>query len=157
MQTEPTCTLSFAQLSQALTPLLFALTITPPVRAQSESNGPTVVIEEEPLSFTLSNGIVTARYSKRSGDLTSLLYKGLEMFTDQSGHAGGYWSHDTTGGKETITRVTIDPRSNGGERGEVSVKGISGGLKMGPGAAGGGDIPADISGTSASFPLMPPS
>lgn len=76
----------------------------------------------------------------------SLEYKGLEVLTDKSGHAGGYWSHDTTGGQKTVSRVTIDPRANGGERGEVSVKGISGGKRMGhgPGAAAGGDFPADI-------------
>src|SRR5439155_22300209 len=115
-------------------------------RAQDELNAPAVAVEEDQSSFTLSNGIVTARVSKRSGDLTSLQYRGLETLTDKSGHAGGYWSHDTTGGKETITRVTIDPRDNGGGRGEVSVKGISGGLKMGhgPGAAAGGDFAADI-------------
>jgi rhamnogalacturonan endolyase len=68
------------------------------------------------------------------------------VLTDKSGHAGGYWSDDTTGGKETLTRITIDPKSNGGARGEVSVKGISGGKRMGhgPGASPEGDIPADI-------------
>jgi rhamnogalacturonan endolyase len=113
---------------------------------QNKTTAPAVAVAEDSSSFTLSNGIVTARVSKRSGDLTSLQYMGLETLTDKSGHAGGYWSHDTTGGKETITRVTIDPRTNSGERGEVSVKGISGGLKMGhgPGAAAGGDFPADI-------------
>lgn len=125
---------------------LGTLTLATPALAQSESNAPDVAVEEDPSSFTLSNGIVTARVSKRSGDLTSLQYKDLETLTDKSGHAGGYWSHDTTGGKQSITRVTIDPRANGGGRGEVSVKGISGGLKMGhgPGAATGGDFPADI-------------
>src|SRR3954467_2541033 len=108
--------------------------------------GQTVTLDDGPSAFTLSNGIVTARVSKRSGDLTSLQYEGTETLNDRSGHAGGYWSHDTTGGKETVARVTIDPGSNGGERGEVSVKGISGGVKMGhgPGAAQGGDFPADI-------------
>jgi rhamnogalacturonan endolyase len=114
--------------------------------ARGDAFGQTVTIDDDPSAFTLSNGIVTARVSKRSGDLMSLKYKGTETLNDRSGHAGGYWSHDTTGGKETVTRVTIDPRSNGGERGEVSVKGISGGVKMGhgPGAAQGGDFPADI-------------
>ena len=95
------------------------------------------------ITFTLSNGIVTARILKRNGDIRSLQYKGTEIFTDQSGHAGGYWSHDTTGGKELVTKVTIDPADNGGERAEVSVKGISGGIKMGhgPGAAADGDFP----------------
>jgi rhamnogalacturonan endolyase len=117
-----------------------------PCRADDKPNARPVKVEEDQSTFTLSNGVVTARVSKRSGDLTSLRYKGTETLTDQSGHAGAYWSHDTTGGKETLTRITIDPQSNGGERGEVSVKGISGGIKMGhgPGAARDGDFPADI-------------
>ena len=105
-----------------------------------------VTIAEDAASFTLSSGTVKARISKRSGDLTSLQHQGREILESRSGHAGAYWSHDTTGGKETIARITIDPKLNGGERGEVSVKGVSGGLKMGhgPGAAAGGDFPADI-------------
>jgi len=114
--------------------------------AQSESKSAPVVVAEDAASFTLSNGQVTARVSKRSGDLTSLQFRGLEVLTDKSGHAGGYWSHDTTGGTSTVTRITIDPSTNGSQRGEVSVKGISGGIRMGhgPGAAAGGDFPADI-------------
>jgi rhamnogalacturonan endolyase len=114
--------------------------------ARGDALGQAVAVDDDPAAFTLSNGIVTARVSKRSGDLTSLRFRGTETLNDRSGHAGGYWSHDTTGGKETVARVTIDPGSNGGERGEVSVKAISGGLKMGhgPGAAQGGDFPADI-------------
>jgi rhamnogalacturonan endolyase len=105
-----------------------------------------VKITEAESTYALSNGIVTVRISKRNGDMTSLVYKGTETLTDKSGHAGGYWSHDTTGGTKTVTRITIDPQSNGGGRGEVSVKGISGGTKMGhgPGAAQDGDFPADI-------------
>jgi rhamnogalacturonan endolyase len=114
--------------------------------AQTEPTNSAVVIQEDSASFTLSNGKITARVSKRSGDLTSLLFNGVEIFTDKSGHAGGYWSHDASGGKETLTRITIDPQTNGGLRGEVSVKGVSGGIRMGhgPGAAAGGDFPADI-------------
>jgi rhamnogalacturonan endolyase len=113
--------------------------------AASFADAPASVIEDTS-SFTLSNGIVTARILKNSGDIRSLQYKGAEILTDQSGHAGGYWSHDTTGGKAVVTKITIDPSSNGGERAEVSVKGISGGIKMGhgPGAASDGDFPADI-------------
>ncbi|MCA9067308.1 MAG: hypothetical protein KDA84_00185, partial [Planctomycetaceae bacterium] len=94
----------------------------------------------------MSNGILSARISKRNGDIRSLKYKGTEIFTDRSGHPGGYWSHDASGGTGLVTRVTIDPTKNGGERAEVSVKGISGGRKMGhgPGAASDGDFPADI-------------
>src|SRR5262249_55971074 len=123
-----------------------AIALSTLLSAREKAFGQTVTIDDDPSAFTLSNGIVTARVSKRSGDLTAFQFKGTETLNDRSGHAGGYWSHDTTGGKETVTRVTIDPRSNGGERGEVSVKGISGGVRMGhgPGAARGGDFPADI-------------
>jgi rhamnogalacturonan endolyase len=106
----------------------------------------TVTVTEDDATFTLANGIITASVSKRSGDLTSLQYKGREVLTDKSGHPGGYWSDDTTGGRETIARITIDPKSNGGGRAEVSVRGISGGRRMGhgPGSGPEGDIPADI-------------
>jgi rhamnogalacturonan endolyase len=117
-----------------------------PARAQGESATPRVTITEDSASFGLTNGIVTARVSKQSGDLTSLQFREMEFLTDKSGHAGGYWSHDATGGQVTLTRITIDPASNDGQRGEISVKGVSGGIRMGhgPGAAPGGDFPADI-------------
>jgi rhamnogalacturonan endolyase len=105
-----------------------------------------VAITESDTDFVLTNGVLTARVLKKNGDLASLKFKDVETLTDKSGHAGAYWSHDTTGGKELIARITIDPKSNGGARGEVSVKGISGGIRMGhgPGSAAGGDFPADI-------------
>jgi rhamnogalacturonan endolyase len=131
-------------LSAAAT-FLTLLTVASPLAAADEGANE-VTVNEDDSTFTLSNGIVTATILKRSGDIRSLKYKGAEIFTDQSGHAGGYWSHDTTGGKGLVTKVTIDPADNGGERAEVSVKGISGGIKMGhgPGAARDGDFPADI-------------
>lgn len=108
--------------------------------------GPPVTVTQDAASFTLSNGIVTAHVSKTAGDLTSLQYKGVEILTDKSGRAGGYWSHDASGGVKTITTITMDPNSDHGRRGEVSVKGISGGKKMGhpAGGAADGDFPADI-------------
>lgn len=134
----------FWRMVPALVVLVTAFPV--PCRADDKPNVGHVKVQEDRSTFTLSNSIVTARVSKRSGDLTSLQYKGTETLADQSGHAGAYWSHDTTGGKETLARITIDPRLNGGERGEVSVKGISGGIRMGhgPGAARDGDFPADI-------------
>jgi len=137
-----------SSLSSALVVLAtaFAFPSSCPADEKEKATARPVTVEEDKASFTLSNGIVSARVSKRTGDLTSLQVRGTEVLTDQSGHAGAYWSHDTTGGKETVTKVTLDPKSNGGERGEVSVKGISGGNKMGhgPGAATDGDFPADI-------------
>jgi rhamnogalacturonan endolyase len=84
---------------------------------------PPVAISESDSSFTLDNGLVTARVAKRSGDLISLKYKNLELLAGGSGHAFGYWSQDASRG-EHATRLTIDPKSNGGALGEVSVKGI---------------------------------
>jgi rhamnogalacturonan endolyase len=131
----------------SVTKFVVALTLVillPSAAAAEEANP--VTVQENEDTFTLSNGIVTATVLKANGDIRSLKYKGTEIFTDQSGHAGGYWSHDTTGGKGLVAKVTIDPADNGGERAEVSVKGISGGIKMGhgPGAARDGDFPADI-------------
>jgi rhamnogalacturonan endolyase len=107
-----------------------------------------VTVSEDESSFVLSNGIITARVAKRNGDLQSLAYKGIETLTDRSGHAGGYWSHDASGGISQKTTISIDPKSNGGERGEVSIKAVSGGRRMGHPAGlprgAEGDFPADI-------------
>lgn len=117
-----------------------------PARLQAQGPGD-VTLSEDDKTFTLSNGIVTARVSKVSGDLVSMVYKGTEVLYGGSGHPFAYWSHDTTGGVKTETKVTIDPKANGGRRVQVSVKGYSGGVKKmghGPGAPADGDIFADI-------------
>ncbi len=92
-----------------------------------------VTISEDDSSFTLENGLVTAQVAKRSGDLISLKYKGLELMEAGSGHPCGYWSHDASHGEHS-TRLTIDPKTNGGVLGEVSVKGVY----VPPPAGGGG-------------------
>lgn len=102
-----------------------------------------VTVTEDRETFTLANDLITAVVSKRSGDLVSMKYKGFETLSrDAGGHSAVYWSHDVTGGKEVVSTVTL----NDGARAEVSVKGISGGIKMGhgPGSAVDGDFPADI-------------
>ena len=100
-----------------------------------------VVVSQDEGSFTLDNGILTAQVAKRSGDLTSLKYNGLEMLDSHSGRPSGYWSHDASRGLRS-TRVTIDPQDNDGERGEISVKGVYNGNPMGSGP--GGSVVADI-------------
>lgn len=101
----------------------------------------TVAISEDDNSFTLNNGIISAHISKRSGNITSLTYKNLEMLETGYGASGGYWSHDVSRGNRT-SRITIDPNSNAGQRGEVSIKGVFNGRMMGNGA--GGSATADI-------------
>lgn len=100
-----------------------------------------VTVTEEAANFTLANGIVTARVSKRSGDLVSLRYKDLELLGAGSGHPYGYWSHAASG-PNVITAITINPSSNGGQRGEVSIKATSHGQPLGNGP--GGSAVADI-------------
>ena len=101
-----------------------------------------VTITENESSYTLDNGIVTAQVSKHSGDLLSLKYKNLELLDNADQHQPAYWSHNTAQGQQIIPQITIDPKSNGGERGEVSVKGIANGMRMGSGP--GGSVIADI-------------
>lgn len=133
-----------------------------------------VTITENADLYILDNGIVTARVAKTSGDLVSLRFRGIETLATITGadglpdlqadtpganpgglnrgmtdHQYGFWSHDAMGPRGTapaVARVTIDPKTNGGARGEVSIKGISGGRKMGtgPGASQDGQFIADI-------------
>lgn len=100
-----------------------------------------VTVAEDESSFTLDNGLIRARAAKRSGDLISLKYQGQEILSGGSSHPAGYWSHNTAKGR-TTARVSIDPQTNGGERGEVSIKGLSDGGPMGSGP--GGSVVADI-------------
>jgi len=99
---------------------------------------PPVTITEDRSSYTLANGYLTAKISKISGDLTSLKYKDLELMGFGSGHPAGYWEQDPSAAQHYAVRITIDPAGNGGERGEVSIKGFSDGttyLGNGPGGS----------------------
>jgi rhamnogalacturonan endolyase len=89
-----------------------------------------VTISEDTNSYTLANGMVTAKVNKRNGNLTSLLYKDIETLgvgANASGHPAGYWEQAPG---NAVAKVTIDPKDNGGQRGEVSVKGPSGGVDL---------------------------
>jgi rhamnogalacturonan endolyase len=128
--------------------------------AQSKASNRAVTLAEDPTAYTLSNGIVSARVDKNSGDLLSFRFKETEMLAtimgsdglpnttvDKPGmnkrggggrytdHQYGFWSHDTEG-PNTVRKITIDPKSNGGERAEVSIKGIADGKPMGAGPGG---------------------
>ncbi len=105
----------------------------------AEAAAPAVTVTETPDTYTLANGVVTAKVLKRSGALSSLVYKDTETLDTR--RAGGYWSHAATAPKMHV-EITIDPKTNSGERGEVSIKGISGGARMGSGP--GGSTIADI-------------
>lgn len=100
--------------------------------------GPAVKIAGDEASFTISNSQLTATISKKTGDLTSLKFHNLEMMGHSSGHPAGYWEQNTGNASQIVPSITIDPASNGGERGEVSIKGISRGKPLGGGGPGGG-------------------
>src|SRR6266404_6315079 len=52
-----------------------------------------VTISESDETFTLANGLLSARVQKRTGTLLSLKYEGLELLAqNHSGANGGYWS-----------------------------------------------------------------
>ena len=76
-----------------------------------------VGISEDQDSFTLTNGIVTARVSKRSGDLTSLKYKELEMLDAHSAHASGLLVARCLPRASGRRESQLIPANNGGARG----------------------------------------
>ena len=98
-------------------------------------SGTAVTVADNGSAWTLDNGIVRATIHKGDGRMTSLVYHGIE--TMRSG--GGYWEQTPQDAPELTNRVTIDPEANGGARGEIAVKGVTGGMQMlTPGAPGGG-------------------
>ena len=104
-----------------------------PVAAKPEAN-PVVTVADHGGAWTLDNGIVKATINQRNGNLTSLLYHGLETMG-----GGGYWEQTPERAPQLTQTVTIDPATNGGARAEVAVKGVTGGTVMlTPGAPGGG-------------------
>jgi rhamnogalacturonan endolyase len=89
-----------------------------------------VSLTDDSDSWTMDNGIVKMTILKRNGNLSSLIYHGIEILT-----RGEYWEQTPSG---TITaRVTIDPSTNGGERAEVSVLGVNPGDPDRPSPLGG--------------------
>jgi rhamnogalacturonan endolyase len=112
--------------------LLIALAITP---LASAANHP-VTITDQNQSYTLSNGILTAKIDKHSGVLSSLTYNNIETIAGQA-----YWSHSAAS-PQTVDSITIDPRTNNGQRGEISIQGHCHGQLVGAGP--GGSAIADI-------------
>jgi rhamnogalacturonan endolyase len=89
-----------------------------------------VTVTDDGRSFILSNGYLTATINKNTGDMTSLKVRGIETQGYVSGHHAGYWEQNPSGAARLESKVTIDPATNGGERGEVSIKGWSDGKSL---------------------------
>jgi rhamnogalacturonan endolyase len=123
----------------------------PPLVSRSDART-AVTVTDLGTMFALTNGVVSARINKRNGDMESLVYKGLETMGHDQGRAG-YWEQDPSAASKVgglTESITIDPAKNGGERGEVSIKGITkgdpaAGLTPGsPGAPAYGTVNCDM-------------
>jgi rhamnogalacturonan endolyase len=94
------------------------------LRAAPEAGAP-VTLTGDDNTYTLANGIVTAKIDKRSADVVSFQYKGLELLGSGSGHPFAYWSLPGTSmgfGSKRASTVRVDPAKNGGSRAIVSCK-----------------------------------
>jgi len=103
--------------------------------AAARAEPPTVTVTDNGASWTLDNGIVTATITKDTGLMPSLVYRGRNLLSGN----GGSWEHTPDGAPHLTNSVTIDPSRNGGERAEVSIKGVTDGVfTLSPNAPGGG-------------------
>jgi rhamnogalacturonan endolyase len=114
--------------------------VAPLLHLQAAEDGPpatAVTVSDNGSSWTLDNGIVKATITKDSGSMPSLTYHGMQMLAA----SGGTWEHNPQGAPTVTNTIAIDPAANGGARGEVSIKGLSGGaFMMTRGAPGGGTL-----------------
>ena len=88
-----------------------------------------VTVTDSGGAWTLDNGIVKAVINKRNGEMRSLVYKGVDTMGHDQG-SSGYWEQDPSAAASInglTDSITIDPAKNGGQRAEVSVKGVTGG------------------------------
>ena len=89
----------------------------PPV-AKPNGNTP-VTITDNGANWVMDNGIVKATILKNNSVIQSLVYHGVTV-------AGQHPNWEQTPSGQVTPSVTIDPAKNGGQRGEVAVKGVNG-------------------------------
>ena len=101
----------------------------------SAATAPPVTVTDDGPTYTLANGYLTVKVDKVTGDLVSVktpktVTPEVELMGFVSGHHAGYWEQSPALAVRREDTVTIDPKSNNGERGEVSVKGWSDGRSI---------------------------
>ena len=101
-----------------------------PAQPAPAVTGASVTVRDTGADYILANSYLTATISKTTGDMVSLKYHGLETMGFVSGHHAGYWEQNPSGAAREAATVTIDPAANGGQRGEVSIKGWSDGESL---------------------------
>ncbi len=116
-------------------------------------NNPSVTIKDTGDSYILSNGYLSLKIDKRTADLISVktpntITPNTELMGYVSGHHAGYWEQSPALASRRVAGISIDPKNNDGQRGEVFVKGYSDGksiLGKNPTAAGqAGGLIADL-------------
>ncbi len=132
--------------------LISALLLVAALKTNAQTNPP-VTVTDEGRTYTMSNGYLTVKVDKRTGDLVSVktpktVTPNVELMGFRSGHHAGYWEQSPALAAREVASITIDPATTNGERAEVSVKGYSDGktiLGPNPTAAGqGGGLIADL-------------
>ena len=88
-----------------------------PVVAKPTVNAP-VTITDNGTTWTMDNGIIKIAVLKNNGNMQTILYHGVSIVGRSE-----YWERTPSG--QVTPSVTIDPATNGGERGEVAVKGVN--------------------------------
>ena len=90
-----------------------------PVIAKPAATAP-VTITDNGATWTMDNGIVKLTILKASSGIQSLVYHGVTV-------AAGHENWEQLPARPATPSITIDPASNGGQRGEVAIKGASSG------------------------------
>src|SRR5262245_27463002 len=104
----------------------------------ADSDAVPVTVIDNGTTWTLDNGIIKATINKRNGLMPSLIYGGVELMGRDG---GGVWEQTPQLAPELTQSLTIDPSTSGGDRAEVSVKGVTGGkVMLSPNAPGGGTM-----------------
>src|SRR5580704_13666997 len=105
--------------------LLFSCaTALPVLAAPANPVAPPVTVTDDGPTYTLANGYLTVKVDKVTGDLVSVktpktVTPNVELMGFVSGHHAGYWEQSPALAALREDKVTIDPKDNKGERGEV--------------------------------------
>jgi rhamnogalacturonan endolyase len=90
-----------------------------PIIAKPAANAP-VTITDNGATWTMDNGIVKLTIVKATSGIQSLVYHGVTV-------AAGHENWEQLPARPAAPSITIDPASNGGQRGEVAIKGANNG------------------------------
>ena len=109
--------LASALISMALAAPVLRAAEAATVVAKPAVNAP-VTITDNGATWTMDNGIIKATILKNNGNMQTILYHGVSIVGRSE-----YWERTPSG--QVTPSVTIDPATNGGQRGEVAVKGVN--------------------------------